>query len=81
MRCYVSGITQSASPPTDISTLEIVTRPAGSSASFCKLFRAAKTIACGLSAIPRDECGTTITAHDLFYNMPVCATVQYGGML
>lgn len=59
----------------DISTLEIVTRPSGSSTTYCKMFRGAKTLACGLSAGHRDECGTTVTAHDLFYSMPVCANM------
>ena len=53
------------------AVLEIVSRTKSSALSYCKLFQRGKSLPVIESTIPRPSCGTTITAHDLFYNLPV----------
>ncbi|ESO82946.1 hypothetical protein LOTGIDRAFT_134355, partial [Lottia gigantea] len=56
----------------DISTaLEIHSRSRQSSMTYCKLFNHGKPVAVADSKYPRPCPGTTITVHNLFYNLPV----------
>ena len=51
--------------------LEIVTRHRSSYQTYCKLFRNAKVLDLAESRFPRTQCGTTVTLHNIFANLPV----------
>lgn len=51
--------------------LDVVTRQRSSLLTFTKTMKQGKCLNFGTSAMSRGPCGTTITCHDLFYNMPV----------
>ncbi|KAL3873908.1 hypothetical protein ACJMK2_036986 [Sinanodonta woodiana] len=51
--------------------LEIVSRTKNSIKTYCKIFHHSKPKPVAESSIPRPSVGTTITAHYLFYNLPV----------
>ncbi|XP_048732928.2 uncharacterized protein LOC125649424 isoform X3 [Ostrea edulis] len=53
------------------AVLEIVSRTKFSQLSYCKLFRNGDPLPVIESIVPRPSVGTTVTAHDLFYNFPV----------
>ncbi|KAK3093602.1 hypothetical protein FSP39_017962 [Pinctada imbricata] len=53
------------------SVLEIVSRDKSSSISYCKMFQKGRSLPVIESTVPRPSKGTTVTAHDMFHNLPV----------
>ncbi|KAI8784610.1 DNA mismatch repair protein Mlh3 [Biomphalaria glabrata] len=51
--------------------LEIVSRPRSSGITYCKYFKEGKAVGISQSSVPRPSHGTTVTVHNLFYNLPV----------
>ena len=51
--------------------LDITTRTRQSSRTYCKMFQRGSSLSVFESAVHRPSAGTTITVHDLFYNLPV----------
>ncbi|XP_062588687.1 DNA mismatch repair protein Mlh3-like [Saccostrea cucullata] len=70
--CYFGYRGEAVASLREISAvLEIVSRTKVSQVSYCKLFQSGSPLPVIESTIPRPSVGTTITAHDLFYNLPV----------
>ncbi|OWF50497.1 uncharacterized protein LOC110450333 [Mizuhopecten yessoensis] len=53
------------------SVLEITSRTKHLTQTFCKIFNKATPTKVMPSSVPRPSAGTTVTVHDVFYNMPV----------
>lgn len=53
------------------SILEINSRSQTSTQTFCKIFQQGRALPISDSTVPRSSAGTTVTVHDLFYNLPV----------
>ncbi|XP_069118087.1 uncharacterized protein [Argopecten irradians] len=53
------------------SLLEITSRIKQITPTYCKMFNKGSAMKVVLSSVPRPSAGTTVTVHDLFYNMPV----------
>ncbi|CAG2232868.1 MLH3 [Mytilus edulis] len=53
------------------SILEINSRSQTSTHTFCKIFQQGRPLSISDSTVPRSSAGTTVTVHDLFYNLPV----------
>ncbi|CAG2232875.1 MLH3 [Mytilus edulis] len=53
------------------SILEINSRSQTSTHTFCKIFQQGRPLPISDSTVPRSSAGTTVTVHDLFYNLPV----------
>ncbi|KAJ8308557.1 hypothetical protein KUTeg_013431 [Tegillarca granosa] len=53
------------------SLLEIVSRTKTSARSYCKMFQKGRSLSVIESSVNRPSAGTTVTVHDLFYNLPV----------
>ncbi|KAH9492887.1 hypothetical protein Btru_032551 [Bulinus truncatus] len=51
--------------------VEIVSRPRSSGITYCKYFKDGKPLDITQSSVPRPSHGTTVTAHNMFYNLPV----------
>ncbi|KAH9496180.1 hypothetical protein Btru_012215 [Bulinus truncatus] len=51
--------------------VEIVSRPRSSGITYCKYFKDGKPLDISQSSVPRPSHGTTVTAHNMFYNLPV----------
>ena len=51
--------------------LDITTRTRQSSRTYCKMFQRGSSLSVFESAVHRPSAGTTVTVHDLFYNLPV----------
>lgn len=51
--------------------LDVVTRQKLSPLTFTKTMKQGKCLHFGSSTVPRSSCGTTMTCHDLFFNLPV----------
>ncbi|XP_061173083.1 DNA mismatch repair protein Mlh3-like [Saccostrea echinata] len=70
--CYFGYRGEAVASLREISAvLEIVSRTKVSQVSYCKLFQNGSPLPVIESTVPRPSVGTTITAHDLFYNLPV----------
>ncbi|CAL1527586.1 unnamed protein product, partial [Lymnaea stagnalis] len=54
-----------------VTFLEIISRPRSSGITYCKCFHNGKPSDIMESSVPRPSAGTTVTAHNLFYNLPV----------
>ncbi|KAL5007944.1 hypothetical protein ScPMuIL_013525 [Solemya velum] len=70
--CYYGFRGEALSSLRDTSSiLEVISRTNSSSQTFCRLFQKGKPLAVQESKVRRPSPGSTITLHDLFYNLPV----------